>query len=320
MVFWDAGTIQVVSDTKATRERFLAPFNPGGIALGRPFLYNAADAKEAVVTATLKRDGKAIAGAQGAALLYTTTDSTVERNYRGRPSQLLEYTIRDQLMPATPKSNFTNSVDYDISYINNLYLPVAMEADKAHVGYVGTLDDLKTFETKVETFTAGDDLNHYFGKYGWPFYRTSNPINPIEKKALIKQNALLKLVGAQNIFGDNTAASSYNLLETMLSSSAGTAATNGVLPATNGDYAETDLANLWFGWLNYYSKISGTPITGNLATLMNQTQIPVQPVTIEPDASKTWLTNNRTNGGKVSDTEFAAAFAYTVYQVMQRVQ
>ena len=107
-----------------------------------------------------------------------------------------------------------------------------------------------TFETKVKAFENGEDLNGYFGSTAGPIYDTSDPAVPVGK------NALTKLVGAQNIFADNTAASSYNLLQTMLSSSAGTAATKGVLPATNGDYAETDLANLWFGWLNYYSKIS----------------------------------------------------------------
>ena len=169
------------------------------------------------------------------------------------PSQLLEYTIRDQSMPATPTTHFTNSVDYDISYINNLYLPVAMEADKANVGYIGTLDDSDKFETAVKAFEDGTILHDYFGGNGWPFYNTSDPAAPINKDALIK------LVGAQNIFGDNSAASSYNLLRTMLSSSSGNEASGGVLPATNDDYAERDLANLWFGWLNYYSTISSTP-------------------------------------------------------------
>lgn len=304
MAFWDAGTIQVVSDTPDTRQRFLAPFNPGGNALGRPFLYNAADAKEAVASATLK--GKDIGSAQGAELLYTTTDAASKGIISDAPSQLLEFTIRDQSMPATPTTNFTNSVDYDISYINNLYLPVAMEADKAGIGYVGTLDDVTKFETAVKAFEDGKVLDGYFGGKGWPYYNTSDPSAPVDKSALIK------LVGAQNIFGDNNAASSYNLLDTMLSSSGGTEASGGVLPATNGDYAERDLANLWFGWLNYYSKISGTPITGNLLKLMDQTQIPVQPVTITPDPNTSWTTAS----GKVSDTQFANAFAYTVYQVM----
>ena len=304
MVFWDAGTIQVVADTPDTRQRFLASFNPGGNVLGQPFLYNSSDSKEAVVSAKLK--GKNLGGAQGTELLYTTTDPASKGIISDAPSQLLEFTIRDQSMPATPTTHFTNSVDYDISYINNLYLPVAMEADKANVGYIGTLDDTTTFKTAVKAFEVGKVLNGYFGGNGWPFYHTSDPAAPIDKAALVK------LVGAQNIFGDNTAASSYNLLLTMLSSSAGNQASGGVLPAANNDYAERDLADLWFGWLNYYSKVSSTPITGNLLQLMQQTQVPVQPVTITPDPSTSWMTAN----GKVSDTQFANAFAYTVYQVM----
>jgi hypothetical protein len=312
MVFWDAGTIQVVEDTPSTRQRFLAPFNPGGDALGRPFLYNSSDAEEAVVSATLtgkakaKAKGLRLSQAQGMELLYTTTDSASKGIISDAPSQLLEFTIRDQSMPASPGMNFTNSVDYDISYINNLYLPVAMEADKAGVGYVGTLDDITTFETAVKAFESGKVLDGYFDGKGWPYYNTSDPAAPVDKAALIK------LVGAQNIFGDNSAASSYNLLATMLSSSAGNQASGGVLPATNDDYAERDIADLWFGWLEYYSKTSGTPITGNLLKLLQQTQIPVQPVAITPDPNTTWMTAS----GKVSDTQFANAFAYTVYQVM----
>ncbi len=305
MVFWDAGTIQVVYDTPETRQRFLAAFNPGGNALGRPFLYNSADAKEAVLSAKLKGDGQFLEGAKGMELLYTTTDPQSIGIIADAPSQLLEFTIRDRLMPSAPGENFTNSVDYDISYINNLYLPVAMEADLPNIGYVGTLDDLTKFDKDVKAFADGKILNGYFGGQGWPYYRTSDPAAPIDKSALIK------LVGAQNIFGDNSAASSYNLLQTMLSSSAGNLV-SGVPAATNGDYAEKDLASVWFGWLNYYSTTTGTPITGNLLKLVQQTQIPIQPVTITPDPNTTW----KTASGTVSDTQFANAFAYTVYQVM----
>jgi hypothetical protein len=305
MVFWDAGTIQVVYDTPEARQRFLASFNPGGNAPGRPFLYNTADAKQAVLSAKLEGDGQFLGGAKGVEVLYTTTDPQSIGIIADAPSQLLEFTIRDQLMPSAPGENFTNSVDYDISYINNLYLPVAMEADLPNIGYVGTLDNITKFETDVKAFEDGKILNGYFGGKGWPYYRTSDPAAPIDKSALVK------LVGAQNIFGDNSAASSYNLLQTMLSSSAGNLV-SGVPPATNGDYAEEDLASLWFGWLNYYSTTTGTPITGNLLKLVQQTQIPIQPVTITTDPNTTW----KTASGTVSDTQFANAFAYTVYQVM----
>ena len=46
--------------------------------------------------------------------------------------------------------------------------------------------------------------------------------------------------------------------------------------------------------------------------LEQQTQIPVQPVTITPDPNQTWTTESDT----ISDSTFAQAFADTVYQVM----
>ena len=46
--------------------------------------------------------------------------------------------------------HFSNNVDYDISYINNVYAPVAMEAKKTGngVGYVGTLENTNQFQAK----------------------------------------------------------------------------------------------------------------------------------------------------------------------------
>ena len=62
MVFWNAGTIQVVADSPAVRKRFFEPLEPTGNELGRPFLFNEDDAKEAVAAATATGEP---AGAQG---------------------------------------------------------------------------------------------------------------------------------------------------------------------------------------------------------------------------------------------------------------
>jgi hypothetical protein len=305
MVFWNAGTIQVVADTPATRARFLQPLNPGGNALGRPFLYNKSGAKEAVVPTTAT-------GEQGMELMYHTTNQSSKGVISDAPSQLLEFTITDPSVPNGSAAPFTNTVDYDISYINHLYLPVAIEANKPGVGYVGTLKTLAQFDPAVQAFENGTILNGYFGGKGWPFYYTSNPINPTGP---VNKNALIKLVGTQNIFSDNTSASSYNLLHSSLSSSAGNKASKGVIKPTNGDYAEQDLINYWFGWLKYYETTPGAqPITGNLEKLMTQGGLPVTPVTITPDPTKMWTVNG--SNTPVSDTQFANAFAYTVYQVM----
>jgi hypothetical protein len=309
MVFWNAGTIQVVGDTPDTRARFLTPLEPGGNALGRPFLFNKQNAKEAVVSASLTGAG----AKQGMMLLYHTTNPASQGVIPDAPSQLLEFTIRDPSMPTGDPNDpyFTNNVDYDISYINNMYFPVAMEANKAGntVGYVGTLDTSNQYQAKVRAFENGSILNGYFGGKGWPFYYISNPINPAAK------GSLNKLVGAQNIFSDNTAASSYNLLHTMLSSSAGTMASGGVLKPANGDYAEIDLANYWFGWMNYYAASWNQPIDPKLLQIENHGGVKLNPVTITSDPNKTWTL---ANGQTVTDAQFAHWFSYTVYHVMDQ--
>jgi hypothetical protein len=306
MVFWNAGTIQVVGDTPDVRARFLSPLEPGGNALGRPFLYNVKDAKEAVVTADLTGPG----AKTGMMLLYHTTNPQSQGVIPDAPSQLLEFTIRDASMPTGDPNdpNFSNNVDYDISYINAVYSPVAMEAMKPGVGYVGTLDNTNQYQAKVRAFENGSILNGYFGGKGWPYYYVSNPVNPVAK------GSLNKLVGAQNIFSDNTAASSYNLLHTMLSSSAGTKASGGVLKPSNGDYAELDLANYWFGWLNYYATSWNQPIDPKLLQIENNGGLKLNPVTITPDPNLTWTL--ATAGQTASDADFAHWFSYTVYQVM----
>jgi hypothetical protein len=311
MVFWNAGTIQVVGDTADTRARFLAPLEPGGNPLGRPFLFNTQSAKEAVVSTDLT--GAGAAGRQGMMLLYHTTNPASQGVIPDAPSQLLEFTIRDSAMPTGDPNDpyFTNNVDYDISYINNMYSPVAMEAKKAGntVGYVGTLDTIDQFQAKVRAFENGSILNGYFGGKGWPYYYVSNPTNPVAK------GSVNKLVGAQNIYSDNTAASSYNLLHTMLSSSAGTMASGGVLKPSNGDYAEIDLANYWFGWMNYYATSWQQPIDPKLLQIENSGGLKLNPVTITPDPNKTWTL---ANGQTVTDAQFAHWFSYTVYQVMDQ--
>ncbi len=312
MVFWNAGTIQVVGDTADVRARFLVPLEPGGNELGRPFLYNKADAKEAVLSAPLT----GAAGKQGMMLLYHTTNPASQGVIPDAPSQLLEFTIRDSSMPTGDPNDphFSNNVDYDISYINNVYAPVAMEAKKTGngVGYVGTLDNTNQYQAKVRAFENGSILNGYFGGKGWPYYYVSNPKNPVAK------GSLNKLVGAQNIFSDNTAASSYNLLHTMLSSSAGTTPSGGVVKPSNGDYAEIDLANYWFGWMNYYATSWNLPIDPKLLEIENSGGLKLNPVTITTDPNTTWTVANNGQPVAVTDAQFAHWFSYTVYQVMDQ--
>lgn len=86
------------------------------------------------------------------------------------PYQLTEYTFANVITStAVPYPIDTHYVDYDLSYVDQVYLPVAMEpAGNQQVGYTGTTMDLIAFR---------NILNQYINTYQWPIY-TQNPVYP----------------------------------------------------------------------------------------------------------------------------------------------
>lgn len=89
------------------------------------------------------------------------------------PYQLLEYTFANvNTGQGVPFPINTNFVDYDISYVDNVYLPAAMEPDgNAQIGYTGTVMNLFSFR-KI--------LNQFVTVQGWPIY-TKSPSYPNKK-------------------------------------------------------------------------------------------------------------------------------------------
>jgi hypothetical protein len=79
------------------------------------------------------------------------------------PFQLTEYTFADVVTSLTvPYPIDRTHVDYDYSGVDQIYLPVAMEPfGSSLVGYTGTVVDLSTFRT---------DINTFIGDTGWPLY------------------------------------------------------------------------------------------------------------------------------------------------------
>jgi len=146
--------------------------------------------------------------------------------------QLTEMTIRDHDYLANPKitvktnheipdSELVNLINYDVSNVDNLYLPLAMEATDVWVlpprsgtgpnanrtgykpgsdpdvyGWTGAIDKIDSLQTKIREFT--DDNNELLGRYfgakrkGWPFYNIPNPTND--------PNASRKIPSGANIF------------------------------------------------------------------------------------------------------------------------
>ena len=92
------------------------------------------------------------------------------------PQQLIEYTLGAQpLNPRRGQSGepyrlfVANNVDYDVSYVNNAYLPALMEPyGNPLIGYVGAPNDITGFMTKIGDFLKSADLGQ-----GWPVYKDS---------------------------------------------------------------------------------------------------------------------------------------------------
>ena len=267
MAIWDSGRLNVVRDTQSTRNLLLS-----GVI---PFTYNATANQYAESIASFQTSTGELKN--GRLLLYhspvalgITSDA---------PSQLIEFTIRD---PSVPVPNTGVSFDYDVSYLDALYLPVALEAvggtdpsgKETQFGYVGTTLTMSLFEPKVKAFASGAFLNGYLGAgKGWPQYYLSNPTRPV--------NPLdpLKVPGGDNVFAESPNASSYDVLHSNLTSSQMTK----VLPSTNGNYAVQAITNLWFSWAKYYEQNNpDAKPTAVLQTLLDQPNVKTFPIKSDP--------------------------------------
>jgi hypothetical protein len=87
------------------------------------------------------------------------------------PFQLVEYTFADVKTTVAPPSIIDLHVGYNVSYLDQVYLPVALAPclnepcdgtlDKFAVGYLGTIGNLRDFRDKLSTFSTVE---------GWPQY------------------------------------------------------------------------------------------------------------------------------------------------------
>ncbi len=89
------------------------------------------------------------------------------------PQQLVEYTLGaqpinpDNLEPDQPARLWVpNNVDYDVSYVNYVYMPAAMEPfGNPLIGYIGSPVNINAFKTAIDNWSAsslGTD---------WPLYK-----------------------------------------------------------------------------------------------------------------------------------------------------
>ncbi len=219
---WDSGRLDIVADTPETAQTFLSS--------GLPFNYSPSAATNV----------EPITGTDGVLFLYH--DATPKGIGADAPSQLVEWSVRDKSV--TP--DVGTSVDYDLSYLDHMYLPVAVEATPGpghpgKVGYIGTTLTGAQFQSTLQKFVSGSLLNGYFGGQGWPEYDlgTSNPNDPI------------KIPGGYNILELSAATSAYNINSPMLTSSQQTSVT----PAANNNYAAQAITDLFFSWAKFYQQM-----------------------------------------------------------------
>jgi len=140
--------------------------------------------------------------------------------------QLAEWTIRDHTYLKTlgkeiPDSELVTLINYDVSNVDNLYLPVAMQVLDAWVvpqqtigtnrekwipgsmpesnGWTGSTDPIETLQDEIRKFTAKSNtyLGEYFGKEkpGWPYYNMPNVEND--------RNMPMKIPSGANIFAQS---------------------------------------------------------------------------------------------------------------------
>jgi len=73
------------------------------------------------------------------------------------PVQLVEYTIESQNAAGTKNANTNDTtgvpiVDFDVSYVDSIFLPMAISVDNGSVQYMGSSLDYQTFKDRAKTF------------------------------------------------------------------------------------------------------------------------------------------------------------------------
>ena len=79
------------------------------------------------------------------------------------PAQLIEYTLGAIDLTKDPYVLDVKNVDYDVSYVDNVFLPAAMEPyNNPVVGWIGTTQEIDAFKTALQSFLTRPPFQ------GWP--------------------------------------------------------------------------------------------------------------------------------------------------------
>lgn len=216
LVFWNGARIGIGTDGK-----YLSPAEDPN-----PLRYRST-AHRSIARAETSADTIA----NGVVMWYRA--DTAEAPNDDTEDQLAEWTIRDHGYLANPKittktngeipdNQLVTLINYDVSNVDNLYLPLAMEANDVWVvpqgtgtgptpnrtgwkpgsdpdvyGWTGAIDTIDFLQTRIREFTADSNtlLGQYFGGNGWPFYNIPNPTHDA--------SAPIKIPSGANIFAQS---------------------------------------------------------------------------------------------------------------------
>jgi hypothetical protein len=79
------------------------------------------------------------------------------------PAQLIEYTLGAIDLTSDPYTLDVKNVDYDVSYVDNVFLPAAMEPyNNLVVGWIGTIQEIDPFKAAIQKFLSTPAFQ------GWP--------------------------------------------------------------------------------------------------------------------------------------------------------
>ena len=220
LVFWNGARMGIMTDG-----RYLTP------APGQPNPQNYDPNAQTIITVSEADPKDPSIIKNGVVMWYT---AALNGPALDSPDQLVEWTIRDEVYLSNPKitartnneiptSERVDLINYDVSYVDNMFLPAAMEALDVPIpappfppgrlpqpyGWIGAINKVADLQAKIKKFTEPNNqlLKTYFGGKGWPIYNI-----PI---------ADAKIPAGQNIFAQSPLAdvrSSYQNNAYMLSS------------------------------------------------------------------------------------------------------
>jgi len=217
LVFWNGARIGIGTDGK-----YLTVDSKG--FKPNPTQYDVASVRS--ITLADKYESTANPNLKGVVMWYRSDDPLLGGPNEDTEDQLAEWTIRDHayLMKISAKSNYKevpdnqllDLINHDVSNVDSLYLPVAMEANDVWIlpqgsgtgktpnkdgwkagsnpapfGWTGAINPISYLQDAIREFTDLPNngknalLGDYFGGKGWPFYNFPNAAtNPDQPKKI----------------------------------------------------------------------------------------------------------------------------------------